>query len=152
MARALTPADLAALHDLLADASAEDVRFRFPGEGERSLERMTKVDHDRTENFCAYEESSGKMIATAMLASDATGRTAEIAIAIRAGFANRGIGWTLLDHVAGYAEAHGLDAVESMTGRDDTDVIGLETEMGFAVSALPDECVLLTKRFARTIT
>jgi ribosomal protein S18 acetylase RimI-like enzyme len=152
VARALTPTDRAALQGLLADASAEDVRFRFPGEGQRSLERMTKVDHDRTENFCAYEESSGKMIATAMLASDATGRTAEIAIAIRAGFANRGIGWTLLDHVAGYAEAHGLDAVESMTGRDDTDVIGLETEMGFAVSALPDECVLLTKRFARTIT
>jgi acetyltransferase len=147
--RPVTAADQAGLAELMAAVSEDDIRFRFVTAGERTLERMSRVDHDRTENFVAIDGSM-TMVATAMLASGASGKEAEVAIAVRADCRHQGIGWMLLDYVVHYAARHGLSSLESTQSRDDRTVIDLEREMGFIASAYPGDPsrVLLTKSFA----
>lgn len=147
--RPVTTADAVELARLMAAISEDDVRFRFPTNGQRTLERMSRVDHERTENFIAIDRS-GAMVATAMLASGASGNEAEVAIAAHANYRHRGIGWMLLDYMVRYAQHHGLSSLESTQSRDDHTVVDLETEMGFVASPYPGDPsrVLLTKNFA----
>ena len=63
----------------------------------------------------------------------------EVAIAIHADLKHRGIGWTLLDHVTRFARSRGINALESMEGRDNHQAIELEREMGFTIYASPGD-------------
>jgi len=147
--RPVTSAHGVAMAELMAAISEDDVRFRFPTNGGRTLERMSQVDHDRTENFVAVDGSE-KMVATAMLASGASGQEAEVAIAVRADYRHHGIGWMFLDYILHYAAQHGLTRLESTQSRDDQTVFDLESEMGFVASPYPGDPtrVLLAKVFA----
>lgn len=147
--RPVVPADAEDMAILMAAVSEDDIRFRFATNGQRTLQRMSKVDHDRTENFVALDQS-GLKIATAMLASDASEKAAEVAIAVHADFRHQGVGWMLLNYVVNYAHEHGLSRLESTQSRDDHTVIDLESEMGFVASPYPGDPsrLLLTKSFA----
>lgn len=146
--RPVVPDDATPLASLMANISHEDVRFRFPNDGDRAMKRMTRIDHDRTESFVAIGED-GSMIATAMLAADASGKEAEVAIATRSDCRHRGVGWTLLHYLVGYARQHGLESLLSTQSRDDRTVIDLEREMGFVTTPYPGDPtrVLLRMRF-----
>src|SRR5688572_15595233 len=96
------PDDEAALAELFTRVSRDDRRFRFLSGvdtvGHDFLRRLTEVDHEKTEDFLAFDGDT--LIATAMLAADPAMERAEVAISIHADYKNRGLGWTLLDHVA----------------------------------------------------
>jgi ribosomal protein S18 acetylase RimI-like enzyme len=83
-----------------------------------------------------------------MVAADPDLERAEVAIAVSAESKHRGIGWTLLDHVAQYAAARGIGTLESIESRDNREAIGLEREMGFTMMPCPGDAtlVLLRKR------
>ncbi|HEY0625936.1 MAG TPA: GNAT family N-acetyltransferase [Allosphingosinicella sp.] len=150
--RPATQDDEEALADFFTHVTPQDIRFRFltplPKVGHAFLERMTKVDHDRTEDFLAFTEDGKTLIATAMLAADEAKERAEVAISIRTDYKRRGIGWRLLEHVSRYAEAKGIKVLESIECRENREAIQLEREMGFTATSYPGDptLVLVQKR------
>ncbi|UZX45143.1 hypothetical protein A6U84_25255 (plasmid) [Agrobacterium sp. 13-2099-1-2] len=72
----------------------QDLRFRFfGGIGKVSHERlvaMTRFDHRSTENYLVFAGDTNILIASAMMACDASGLKAEVAIAVNAQYKNRG--------------------------------------------------------------
>lgn len=152
--RTARPDDESALHEFFKHVTPEDLRFRFLTSvkevGHDRLTQMTRVDHRQTESFVALEHEGGPIIAAAMLACDAGLETGEVAVSIRAGYKNRGIGWELLRHVTRYAEVKGVTRLQSLEARSNVSAIQLEKEMGFKSSAYPGDStlVLLEKTLA----
>lgn len=148
--RPASPEDEAALGEFFRHVSREDMRFRFLSAvrdvGHQRLAEMTDIDHDRTEDFLAFDEDARTVIASAMLALDAARERAEVAIAVREAFKGRGIGWTLLEHVARYAEERGVKVLESVESRENHAAIELEREMGFTVESCPGDATLVIVR------
>ena len=139
------PADEVALAELFTKVSRDDRRFRFLSGvdkvGSDFLRRLTQVDHDKTEDYLAFDGDT--LIATAMLAADSAMERAEVAISIHADYKNRGLGWTLLDHVARAAAEKGIKFLESIESRDNVEAIALEKEMGFTATAYPGDATLV---------
>lgn len=129
--------DEAGLAAFFTHVTPEDLRFRFLSAiktvGQDQIARMTHVDHRGTENFLAFDTCHGTMIATGMLAADASLKTAEVAIVFHRDFKQRGVGWTLLDHITRFARARGITTIESTESRDNHQAIELEREMGFSI-------------------
>jgi GNAT superfamily N-acetyltransferase len=144
--RPVEPTDEEKLVDFFTHVSPSDLRFRFLSPVQHvsgdSLKRLTSVDHDRTEDYLAFDVD-GTLIATAMLAADDALERAEVAISVRSDFKGRGIGWTLLDHVARCAKAKGIRVLEAIEDRANRQAIELEKEMGFTAKALPGDPTLL---------
>ena len=145
--RPARPSDEPALAAFFTHVSREDLRFRFltglKEVGHDRLVAMTTIDHRQTENFLAFVDGEAEMIATAMLAADATMTTGEVAIAIREDYKRKGVSWSLLAHVAAYAEAKGLKTIQSIESRDNHAAIDLEREMGFVAVPYPDDPTLV---------
>ena len=135
-----------------AGLSHDDLRFRFLSPIAHPcislLEALIKVDHVRTEDFLVFAKVNGEMelIASAMLAADPGMERAEVAIAVRPEYKQRGVGWTLLDFVARDAKARGIKVLESVECRDNVAAIALEKEMGFTASPYPGDATLTLVR------
>lgn len=151
--RAATPADepqLAAFFDKVSD---EDRRFRFFTAGEHvsheQLEPLTNADHFRSESFLAFDNASGELVASALLASDAKLDTAELAVSIRSDYRGKGVGWSLLDFLAQQAQDRGVRRVIAIESRDNHAAIELEREKGFVPEHSDDDpsVVILSKTF-----
>lgn len=145
--RPAAPEDEEQLEAFFGLVAPEDLRFRFLSAvqkpGHDLVAPLVQVDHTTTENFLAFGEDGETLLATAMIAADPSLERAEVAIAIRADFKRRGIGWTLLDHVAAYAAARGIGTLESIESRDNREAIGLEREMGFTALPYPGDSTLI---------
>jgi N-acetylglutamate synthase-like GNAT family acetyltransferase len=145
--RPARPSDEPGLAAFFTHVSPEDLRFRFltglKEVGHDRLVAMTTIDHRQTENFLAFVDGEAEVIATAMLAADATMTTGEVAIAIREDYKGKGVSWTLLAHVADWAEARGLKTIQSIESRDHHAAIDMEHEMGFVTVPYPDDPTLV---------
>jgi len=148
--RPVRPDDEAPLAHFFAHVTPEDLRFRFlGGVREVSHERlvaMTQVDHRLTENFLACADDGKTIVATAMLACDASMDKAEVAISVRADYKHKGVAWELLRHVARYAQAKGIKALVSIESRENLEAIELEREQGFVAESYPDDPTLMLIR------
>nr|WP_244846680.1 GNAT family N-acetyltransferase [Mesorhizobium sp. L-8-3] len=112
---------------------------------------MTDVDHRLTENFLACVDGGETIVATAMLACEPTFEKGEVAISVRSDYKHKGVAWELLRHLARYAEARGLKALEAIESRENHEAIELEREQGFVAEYYPDDptLVLIRKEFHR---
>jgi GNAT superfamily N-acetyltransferase len=140
--------DGAKMEGFFAGLSNDDLRFRFLSPLARPsrslLDSLVAVDHVHIEDYLAFAEVGGKkvLIATAMLAADAGLKRAEVAIAVRPDYRQRGVGWTLLDFVARDARARGIARLESIECRDNVAAVDLEKEMGFTAEPYPGDAGL----------
>ena len=147
-ARADDEPALTAFFDRVSD---EDRRFRFFTGGAHvshaQLDSLIHADHIRSESFLAF--AAGDLVASALLACDAAGETAEVAVSIRSDHRGKGLGRALLDFLAGQARAMGARRVIAIESRENHAAIELEREKGFAVSAMEGDptTVILTKVF-----
>ena len=152
--RPAAPSDEAELGELFRHVDRDDLRFRFLSAihkvGHDQLKALVTVDHEHVENFLAFDIASGRMIATAMLAADDTLSRAEVALAIRTDYKRLGISWTLLDHVAAFARAKGIQTLESIESRDNHQAIDLERERGWIASACPGDPASMILRMTLT--
>lgn len=152
--RPAAPEDEQALIEFFSKVAPEDLRFRFLSAvkkvGHDLVRQLIELDHNRTENFLAFDAEDNSLVATAMLVADTDLIRAEVAIAIRSDFKHRGVGWTLLGHVSEHAAARGIKRLESIEFRDNREAITLEREMGFTASSFPGDAtlVLVTKELA----
>ncbi|MEJ2410472.1 MAG: GNAT family N-acetyltransferase [Novosphingobium sp.] len=121
---------LGAFFDAVSD---DDRRFRFLSASEHvSHEQMApllKADHFQSESFLAFDD--GELVASALLACDAGLDTGEIAVSVRSDYKGKGVGWALLDFLAGEAQERGVRRVISIESRDNHAAIELEREKGF---------------------
>ena len=149
-ARPAQPSDEPALAEFFAHVEKDDLRFRFLSGvstvGHHLLAMMTDVDHDRTENILAFDTDGKTIIASAMLAADADGERAEVAMAIREDFKRKGISWTLLEHIMQIARAKGIKTLESIEARNHHEAIEMEREMGFKGFAVTGDATLIILR------
>ncbi|EGD59145.1 GCN5-related N-acetyltransferase [Novosphingobium nitrogenifigens DSM 19370] len=145
--------DTAALEAFFDAVSDDDRRFRFLTAvrhvGTDQITPLTHVDHWRTESFVAFDQATGELVASAMLACDARMDTGEIAVSIRRDYRGRGLGWTLLDLLASEAKRRGLKRVISIEDRDNHAAIELEREKGFDAHGVDGDphLIMLEKRF-----
>lgn len=138
--------DEAGLAAFFTQVTPEELRFRFLSSirevGHDRLVAMTDIDHDRTENFLGVLPD-GRIIATGLLAADPELKRGEVAISIDKDFKGKGISWTLLEHIAAYAEARGIKRLESIEARENRAAITLEQEMGFTAEAVEGDATLV---------
>lgn len=143
--RPARPEDENLLAEFFTHVSPDDRRFRFltgVGEvGHTLLEQLVTVDHDRSENFLAFDGQT--LIGTAMLAADPGLRRGEVAISLRSDYKNRGIGWALLDHLARYAQQRGIKRIESVESRENRQALAVEVDMGFKTEPYPGDPTLV---------
>lgn len=147
--RPVAEADEALLGDFFRHLTAEDLRFRFlstPKLDEPLIRSMVHVDHDLTERFVALTPGGDAIIASALLATDPARQSGEVAVAIRPEYKQRGISWSLLEHLTRYATARGLKQIESIESRDNQAAIALEQQMGFTLSPVEGEPSLVLVR------
>ncbi len=146
--RPATPDDAAALQEFFTHVTQEDLRFRFLTGlnqlGRAMVERLIQVDHQRSENFLAFD--GDRLIGTAMLAADEDGSRAEVAVSLDKDYKGRGIGWCLLDHCARFAASRGVKVLESVESRDNQAAISLEREMGFTAEPVQGDPTLVLLR------
>jgi acetyltransferase len=137
--------DEATVRAFFAELSPDDLRFRFlspmPRPCDSLYDLLVKVDHVRTEDFLVFIEEDGanRMVASAMLSCDAEKKTAEVAISVHPAYRNKGIGWTLLDFIAGDAEQRGMDVLQSIECPDNRGALDVEKDLGFEIRFYPDE-------------
>lgn len=142
------------LAEFFTHVSTEDRRFRFLTPvhrvGDAQLDNLVSVDHDRTENFLAFD--GDRLIGTAMLAADPGLNKAEVAISLRADYKALGIGWTLLDHLAREAKERGIKRIESIESRDNRGALAVEADLGFKSEPYRDDptLVLVSKDLVST--
>lgn len=133
--RPVTSEDEALLEDFFDRVSDEDRRFRFLSPrkhiGHDQLAPMVEIDHFRTETWLAFDEASGQVVGTAMLACDNPLDTGEVAVSVCKNWRGKGVGWGLLDVVAEAARHRGLRRVISIEDRENHAAIELEREKGF---------------------
>ena len=145
--RPAQPEDDATVADFFTHVMRADLRFRFltglNEVGPAQVAALTHVDHRWSENFLAFTADGSTMIATAMLACDATFDHGEVAVAIHKDFKHHGVGWELLAYVARFADSKGVKVLEAIESRDNHDAIELERDMGFTVESYPGDATLL---------
>jgi GNAT superfamily N-acetyltransferase len=150
--RPVNPEDTKLVESFFASMSPDDLRFRFLTPIAKPcsslLEALVSVDHVRTEDFLVFTGADGgrQLIASAMLAADPSMERAEVAIAVRPEFKERGVGWTLLDFIAREATNWGIKALESIECGDNRTAIALEKEMGFTATPYPGDGTLTLVR------
>ncbi|NKJ44577.1 MULTISPECIES: GNAT family N-acetyltransferase [unclassified Novosphingobium] len=132
----------------------EDRRFRFlAAAGHLDHQRLlplTRVDHWRTESFLAFDQASGDLVASGMLACDAAMDTGEVAVSVRGDFRGQGVGWAMLDLLAHEGERRGLDRVIAIEDRANQAAIDLEKDYGFIAHGVEGDphLVMLEKKLA----
>jgi N-acetylglutamate synthase-like GNAT family acetyltransferase len=145
--RPVRPDDEATLGAFFACVTPEDLRFRFLSSvkevGHDQLVAMTRVDHRQTESFLAFEQGTGSLIATAMLACDPKLDVGEVAICVRADHKGLGIGWELLGHVTRHAQSKGVKRLQSLESRANGAAIQLEKELGFTAETYQGDSTLV---------
>lgn len=138
--------DGALLKNFFDGVTPEDLRFRFLTAmlkvSDEQIAIMVDVDHKQTEDFLAFVDD-GTLVGTAMIAIDPSRERAEVAIAVRADFKHRGVGWTLLDHAAKFAQACGIKTLEAVESRANQKAIEVERDSGFTVKAYPGDSTLV---------
>lgn len=131
--RPVRPDDEELLAEFFHRVSPEDLRFRFltglREVGRDRLVAMTQIDYARAMHFLAFTE--GRLIASAFVACNPPHTRAEVALSVDAAFKDRGVSWTLMQHVIAYARAEGIETIESIESADNRTALALEHEMGF---------------------
>lgn len=126
---------------------AEDLRHRFltglREVGHDRLADMVRSDDPHIINFLAIDPQTGAILATAMMAADRDYREGEFALATRPDAKQKGVSWTLLEHLVGYARAAGIKLLKSIETSDDARALQLEREMGFRTRLCPEDATLM---------
>jgi acetyltransferase len=124
--------------------TADDLRLRFFGPVKQRdhafFSHFTHIDYDRAMAFIGLDEASGQMLGVARLHDDvdAADGSAEFAIIVRSDLKSRGLGWQLMQLMIAYARAKGLRSIKGQVLQENTVMLELCRDFGFAISSDPD--------------
>jgi RimJ/RimL family protein N-acetyltransferase len=135
--RPIRPEDEALYPTFVAAVSPEDARFRFFGPVKEFthalLTYFTHVDYARAMAFIALDAAGGEMLGVARLHDDAAGDSGEYAVIVRSDRKGHGLGWQLMRLIIAYARAKGLRSIHGQVLHDNTAMLKMCRELGFAI-------------------
>lgn len=102
------------------------------------IARLTQIDYGRTMVFLALDSKKGNIWGVVRLESDANLEHGEFAILVRSDCKGQGLGWALMQQCIAFAKAEGLHNVDGQVLSENTDMLKMCAEFGFAVEADPD--------------
>lgn len=145
--RRAAESDEPALAAFFERVSEDDRRFRFLSAadhiGHDQIDPLVHTDHFRSESFVAFEHRTGDLVASGLVACDNALDTCEVAISVRGDYRGKGIGWAMLDLLAGEARRRGVRRVIAIEDRDNRAAIELERESGFSPEPLDGDPALV---------
>jgi acetyltransferase len=146
--RPLHPDDKAALYDLAAHMTAEDVRLRFftplHGLPDALVARLLRLDEDRCMALAALHD--GAVLGIARYTAEADRRSAEYAIAVRSDWKGRGIGYLLMTRLIEIARRHGIGELVGEVLHENRPMLAMCREFGFSLHADPADPALVVVR------
>jgi acetyltransferase len=126
-----------------AQVAADDLRLRFFSQikefSHAFIARMTQLDYARAMAFVAIDQPSGDLLGVARLHADADYDRAEYAVLVRSDVKGHGLGWLLMQTLIEYARNEGLRRLEGQVLRENTTMLAMCRELGFAVASDPHE-------------
>jgi acetyltransferase len=141
--RPIRPEDERLYGPFFEHVSQEDLRLRFFAPvkhfGHAYVARFTQIDYARAMAFIAIETATNSMLGVVRLHSDANYETGEFAILLRSDFKGRGLGWLLMQQIIDYARSEGLKTIEGQILRENSTMLTMCRELGFAVSPDPND-------------
>jgi acetyltransferase len=150
--RPIRPEDEALYEPFFAAVTDQDLRLRFFAPikefSHAFVARLTQLDYARAMAFIAIDPSSGAMLGVVRLHANANYDAAEYAVLVRSDFKGRGLGWLLMQTMIDYASAEGLQTIEGQVLQDNTTMIAMCRELGFAVTSDPQDLDLYAVKLA----
>jgi acetyltransferase len=141
--RPVRPDDEALVRAFFTKVTMEDVRLRFFAPvrefSREFIARLTQIDYARAIALLAVDPASGEMLGAVRLHADANFDRGEYAILVRSDLKGRGLGWTLMQIIIEYARWLGLKTIEGQVLRENTTMLQMCRELGFAIRQDPDD-------------
>jgi RimJ/RimL family protein N-acetyltransferase len=141
--RPLKPEDAELYPDFLSDVTSEDLRLRFFAPikelSPELIDRLTHLDYAKAMAFIAIEEQTGRMLGVARLHYDPDGKAGEYAVLVRSHLKTHGLGWLLMHRMIEYAQAEGLARIHGQVLAENTTMLAMCAELGFAIADDPLE-------------
>jgi len=137
--RPLGPGDEPLFRDLLAHVSTQDLRLRFFDSikefSPQFIVRLTQLDYACAMAFVAIDEVNAATLGVVRLHFDLARESGEYAILLRSDLKGRGLGWALMQLIIEYAKFAGLSRIEGQILQENTVMLKMCRELGFAVKA-----------------
>jgi acetyltransferase len=143
--RPVRPEDGPAFQEMFTKLSPEAVRMRFFAPIKRldsmMAGRLTQIDYDREMALVlARPGASGadEIHGVARLIADPDNEKAEYAVLVRSDWTGRGLGWLLMQRLIAYARKRGIGQLFGDVLAENTGMLRMCHELGFAVESLAD--------------
>jgi acetyltransferase len=144
--RPIRPEDEEAIGAMLQKVTQEDLRLRFFAPlktfSHAFLAHLTQLDYARAMAFVAFEDATGEVAGVVRLHADPGHDAAEYAILLRSDLKGVGLGWTLMTLIIEWAKAEGLQTIRSQVLAENTRMLALCRQLGFAITHDPDDPAL----------
>ena len=144
--RPIRPEDEALYGPFFQRVTDSDLRLRFFAPvkdfSHTFVARFTQLDYARAMAFIAIEEASDAMLGVVRLHANANYDAGEYAVLVRSDMKGHGLGWLLMQTMIDYAGTEGLQLIEGQVLRDNTTMLTMCRELGFAISADPQDADL----------
>lgn len=141
--RPVRPEDERLYAPFFAQVTADDLRLRFFSQikefSHAFIARMTQLDYARAMAFVAIDQANGDLLGVARLHANADYDRAEYAVLVRSDVKGQGLGWLLMQTLIEYARSEGLRRIEGQVLNENTTMLTMCRELGFAVAADPHE-------------
>jgi acetyltransferase len=152
LVRPVRPEDEALFREFFENVTQEDLRLRFFAPlkdfSHLFIARLTQIDYGRAMAFVAIDEASGKMLGGARLHANADYDRGEYAILVRSDLKGRGLGWLLMQLLIEYARAEGIRTIEGQVLSENTTMLKMCKELGFALSHDPEDPAVCDARLS----
>jgi acetyltransferase len=155
--RPIRPEDEPLLHETVEHIDPEDLRLRFFTPMKRLppqlAARLTQIDYDREMALVAVTPPHGpdkSLYGVVRLAADPDNRTAEYAVIVRSDMKGKGLGYLLMREIIAYARERGIAEVHGTVLRDNTTMLQMAAELGFARHIQHDDPGLIEVRIDLT--
>jgi acetyltransferase len=141
--RPLKPEDAALYPDFLSEVTSEDLRLRFFAPikelSPKMIGELTRLDYEKAIAFIALEEDTGRMLGVVRLHYDPDGKAGEYAVLLRSQLKGHGLGWLLMQRMIEYARAEGLAEIHGQVLNENSTMLLMCAELGFAIGDDPME-------------
>lgn len=148
--RPVRPEDEAMFRRFFDRVSPEDLRLRFFSAvrhfSHEFIARLTQLDYARSIALTAIDPVSGEMLGAVRLLADANYDTGEYGIMVRSDLKGAGLGWRLMGIMIEYARWQGLRVVEGQVLRENTTMLAMCRQLGFAITSDPDDATVAIVR------
>lgn len=141
--RPIRPEDGTLYAAFLARVTQADLRLRLfaPHKdlSHKFLARMTQIDYAHEMAFVALSKATGELFGVSRFAADPDYVRAEYAILVRSDLKGQGLGWALMQQLIDYARATGIKEIFGSVLSENTNILKMCRELGFAVEYEPGD-------------